>query len=171
MKLSRKINKLFFIISDRILPSYMYCKWGNCVKNYFAKRHMGYVGEKVNWGKLVNIPFDFEIGDESGVGDNARIGYGVKIGSNVMMGRNVTIFTNNHRTDRIDIPMTKQGVTEISPLHIEDDVWIGERVIITPGCCKVGKGSILAAGAIVTKDVAPYSVVGGNPAKLIRFRK
>lgn len=52
---------------------------------------------------------------------------------------------------------------------IEDDCWIGTRVIMTPGR-KIGKGSILAAGAIVTKDVEPYSIVGGNPARVIKKR-
>lgn len=61
-------------------------------------------------------------------------------------------------------------VTEISPIVIGNDVWIGDNVIISTGCCQIGDGSILAAGAVVTKDVEPYCVVGGNPAKVIRYR-
>ncbi|MDE7126005.1 MAG: acyltransferase, partial [Muribaculaceae bacterium] len=53
---------------------------------------------------------------------------------------------------------------------IEDDVWLGVRAILTPGH-RIGQGSVVAAGAVVTKDVAPYSVVGGNPAKIIKSRK
>lgn len=170
MRLSRKLNKLLFVIADSVLPSYIYCSWGNHVKNFFAKKHLAYVGKNVNWGKHLTIPYDLEIGDESGVGNNASIGYQVKLGNQVMMGRNVTIFTSNHQTNRIDIPMSKQGMTEISPLIVEDDVWICDGVIITPGCSRIGKGSILAAGAVVTKDVEAYSVVGGNPAKVIRYR-
>ncbi len=67
--------------------------------------------------------------------------------------------------------MRLQGFTEISSLVIGNDVWIGDDVIITVGCCHIGEGSILAAGAVVTKDIEPYCVVGGNPAKVIRYRK
>lgn len=170
MNIKRKIFKAAFVIVDKVLPEYNHCHWGNAIKNFFAKNHMKHVGEKVNWGKNVHVPLDFSIGNNSGVGNNAYIGYQVTLSNNVMMGRNVTIFTANHNTSRIDIPMVQQGFTEISPLFIEDDVWICEGVIITPRCCRIGKGSILAAGAVVTKDVAPFSVVGGNPAKLIRKR-
>ena len=88
-----------------------------------------------------------------------------------MIGRDLKIFTKNHKSDRTDIPMRLQGFTEISSLVIGNDVWIGDDVIITVGCCHIGEGSILAAGAVVTKDVEPYCVVGGNPAKVIRYRK
>lgn len=81
------------------------------------------------------------------------------------------IFTQNYKSDRIDIPMRLQGFTENSPLNIGNDVWIGDNVIITTGCSQIGDGCILAAGSVVTKDVEPYCVVGGNPAKVIRYRK
>lgn len=170
MNFKQKLFKAGFVLADKLLPGYNYCRWGNDVKNFFAKRYMRHVGEKVNWGENIHVPYDFSIGNGSGVGNNAYIGYNVTLGDNVMMGRNVTIFTANHKTDRTDIPMVCQGFTEVSPLTIEDDVWICERVIITPGCCVIGKGSILAAGAVVTKNVEPYSVVGGNPARVIRMR-
>ncbi|MDO5424825.1 MAG: acyltransferase [Eubacteriales bacterium] len=171
MNLKQKIFKLAFVLADKILPPYNHCRWGNAIKNCFAKRHMKYVGSNVHWGKNLHVPNDFSIGDFSGVGNNAYIGYGVTLGNHVMMGRNVTIFTSNHNTDRVDVPMSEQGMSRVSPLCIEDDVWICESVIITPKCCRIGEGSILAAGSVVTKDVQPYSVVGGNPAKLIRMRK
>ncbi|WP_442859821.1 DapH/DapD/GlmU-related protein [Anaerobutyricum hallii] len=66
--------------------------------------------------------------------------------------------------------MIKQGYTENKPVYIEDNVWIGRRVLIMPGVC-IGTGSIVAAGAVVTKNVEPYSIVGGNPAKIIKYRK
>ena len=70
----------------------------------------------------------------------------------------------------ISTPMCFQGYPKEDPQTvIEDDCWIGTRVIMTPGR-KIGKGSILAAGAIVTKDVEPYSIVGGNPARVIKKR-
>lgn len=87
-----------------------------------------------------------------------------------MIGKDLKIFTQNHRTDRVDIPMREQGFWPVSPLVIGDDVWICDSVIITPGCSSIGTGSILAAGAVVTADVEPYTIVGGNPAKPIKRR-
>ena len=66
--------------------------------------------------------------------------------------------------------MRLQGASEFSPLVIGNDVWICDNVIITPSCCNIGDGSILAAGAVITKDVDPYTVVGGNPARVIKHR-
>ena len=153
-----------------MLPPYNYCKWGNRLKNKLAKKAFAYVGNDVNWGRMLSISSDFRIGDDSGVGDFARIAEGVTIGNDVMIGKHLRILTVNHKTDRVDVPMRLQGFSEVSPLTIENDVWIGDNVIITPGCCKIGEGSVLAAGAVVTKNVEPYCIVGGNPAKVIRRR-
>lgn len=167
----RQINRIAFYIAALLLPAYNHCQWGNRLKNALARKAFSYVGKDVNWGKSVLISLDFKIGDDSGVGDRARIPKGVTIGNDVMIGKDLRIYTKNHKTDRTDIPMRLQGFTEISPLNIENDVWIGDNVIITAGCSNIGEGSILAAGSVVTKDVDPYSVVGGNPAKVIRYRK
>ena len=142
----RQINRIAFHLTARLLPAYNHCRWGNNVKNAFAKIAFSHVGEAVNWGKNVLISADFVIGDFSGVGNNARIPKGVTIGNDVMIGRNLKIFTKNHKSDRTDIPMRLQGFTEISSLVIGNDVWIGDDVIITAGCYHIGEGSILAAG-------------------------
>jgi virginiamycin A acetyltransferase len=56
------------------------------------------------------------------------------------------------------------------PLIIEDDVWIGHNVVLTPGCKLIGRGAVIGAGAVVTRNVEPYSVMGGNPARKLRAR-
>lgn len=99
----------------------------------------------------------------------SRVQNGTIIGKNVMMGPFCLIYTFNHQTARTDIPMIQQGYTAIKPVVIEDDVWIGARVTILGGVT-VGKGSVLAAGAVVTKNVPEYSIVGGNPARILRKR-
>ncbi|MEA3423389.1 MAG: DapH/DapD/GlmU-related protein, partial [Bacillota bacterium] len=76
---------------------------------------------------------------------------------------------SNHNFSEKDIPMIMQGDSEPAPVVIEDDVWIGARTVILPGVV-IHEGSIIAAGSIVTKDVQAYSIVGGNPAKLIKMR-
>ncbi|MCX8131260.1 MAG: acetyltransferase [Clostridia bacterium] len=129
-------------------------------------------------GKNINIEHgaffgsgrDIEIGDNSGLGVNCRVSGPLKIGDNVMMGPDVMIYTQNHNFDRTDIPMNSQGNSPKRDVVIGNDVWIGARSIILPGV-KIGEGAIVAAGAVVTKDVEPYSIVGGNPARIIKFRK
>lgn len=126
-------------------------------------------GKNVNIEKNAFFSSRVRIGDNSGIGINARLNGTVIIGDNVMMGQDCIIFTVNHCTKRTDIPMNIQGVTDEKPVIIENDVWIGDRVIILPGV-NIGEGSILAAGAVVTKNVPRYSIVGGVPAKVIKYR-
>jgi maltose O-acetyltransferase len=111
-----------------------------------------------------------EIGDNSGIGTRCELYGKIKIGKDVMIASEVIILTRNHKFHRTDIPMILQGMDEEQPVIIEDDVWIGIRAIIMPGV-KIGKGSIIAAGSVVTKNIGEYSIVGGVPAKLIRKRK
>ena len=110
------------------------------------------------------------IGERSGLGENCIIGGPIMIGKDVMMGPNVVIYRNLHGFDRTDIPMVEQGKTSSVPLEICDDVWFGHGVFVLPGCRRIGRGSIIGARAVVTKDVPDYAVVGGNPAKVIKMR-
>ncbi|HPE95032.1 MAG TPA: acyltransferase [Bacillota bacterium] len=135
-----------------------------CVKHFIIS-----LGKNTNIEKYADIPMSLTIGDNSGIGKRATIQGKVNIGSNVMMGPDCIIYTRNHAHDRIDIPMLEQGYEESKPVEISDDVWIGGRVIILPGV-KIGKGCIIAAGAVVTKSTPEYTVVGGNPAKVLKQR-
>jgi maltose O-acetyltransferase len=109
------------------------------------------------------------LGDDSGIGYNCYLQSPVRIGNQVMMGPEVLILTGGHQHQRVDIPMCFQGDTEKQEVIIQDDVWIGARVTILPGVT-IGKGSIIAAGAVVTKSTPEYSISGGVPAKVIKMR-
>lgn len=124
------------------------------------------INRKASFGKGDEV----EIGDYSSIGANCTFHPKVKIGKYVMMGPEVYMVGNNHITSNPSVPMCYQGKTENQPIVIEDDVWLGARVMIMPRKT-IGHGSILASGAIITKDVEPYSVMGGNPAKLLKKRK
>lgn len=98
----------------------------------------------------------------------------IVIGNHVMFGPEVTIRGGNHRTDLIGRFMKSVSDNEKRPeddlgVIIEDDVWIGTRAIILHGT-RIGRGSIVAAGAVVTKSVPPYSIVAGVPAEVVKFR-
>ncbi len=115
------------------------------------------------------------------VGDDVYIGKGallmasdskIKLGSKIMFGPNVSLLGGDHNTTILGEYMfdVKGKLPENDlPIIIEDDVWIGSGAIITKGV-KIGRGSIIAAGAVVIKDVPPYSVAGGIPAKVIKKR-
>ena len=92
----------------------------------------------------------------------------VSIGNRVLMGPYVHVNSGNHRFDDRDVPILKQG-KDCMPIVIEDDVWVAANVVITAGS-RIGRGSIVMAGAVVSGDVEPYSIVGGVPARLIRRR-
>jgi len=97
-------------------------------------------------------------------------GYGeISIGNGVRIAPGVMIYSYEHNFKDKDQQIYKQGILAKKTL-IEDDVWIGSNAVITGGV-KIGKGSIISAGSVVTKSVEPYTIVGGIPAKLIAYRE
>lgn len=106
------------------------------------------------------------------IGNNSRIGLGntiigpVRIGNEVCIGQNVTISGLNHNYLDINRTIDSQGVST-SPIVIEDDVWIGANSVILAGS-NIGKHSVIGAGSIVNRSVPPFTVVAGNPAKIIK---
>ena len=106
------------------------------------------------------------------VGDRTRIGLSntligpVHVGNDVRLAQNVVLSGLNHNYTKIDNPIHKQGVST-KPIVVEDESWIGANVAIVPGVT-IGKHSIVAAGSVVTKNVPPYSIAAGNPARLLK---
>lgn len=139
------------------------------IRFFFASRFVKSCGRNVNFEHGAHFDSDLTIGDFSGVGIGCNVGGSVTIGDHVMMGPECVLLSHNHRFDRLDIPMCQQGFSEEQPIHIGNDVWIGTRAIILPGVT-VGDHSVVGAGAVVTKDVPPYAVVGGVPAKILKMR-
>lgn len=142
---------------------------GGHIRAALAKGYISHCGKNVNIDKFASFSSHLSIGDNSGIGKHSFLQGEVVIGSNVMMGAECLIYTQNHEFSRKDVPMYHQGYKVAKRVLISDDVWIGGRVIILPGVT-VGQGAIIGAGAVVTKDVPDYAIVGGNPAKIIRYR-
>lgn len=106
------------------------------------------------------------------IGDNSRVGIGntiigpVKIGNDVILAQNIVISGLNHGYQDIHVPIKDQPVT-MGLVTVEDEAWIGANATIVSGVT-VGKHSVVAAGSVVTKNVPPFSIVGGNPAKILK---
>lgn len=112
-----------------------------------------------------------KIGNNSSIGPYSYIGCSgyIEIGDNVMMSPRVSIYSENHLFDDPDLTIKEQGVKR-EFVKIEDDCWIAANTVILSGVT-IGRGSVIAAGSVVNKDVPPYSIVGGVPAKVIKSRK
>ncbi|PLX02610.1 MAG: acetyltransferase [Marinilabiliales bacterium] len=106
------------------------------------------------------------------IGDRTRLGMSnviigpIKIGNDIMFAQNIVCSGLNHIYEDINTPIADQNVTT-NLITIEDEVWIGANAVITAGVT-VGKHSVVAAGCVVVKDVPPYSIVGGNPGKILK---
>lgn len=154
------------------LPNSRFCKFCNKLRVFYLSRMLkvmeysenAFFEEKVYIGNGRNI----SIGKNCQINENVFI-QGATIGNYVMIAPNVSILANMHKFNRIDVPMVFQGKVLGRKAIIDDDVWIGRNAVIMPGV-KIKRGSIIAASAVVTKDVEEYSIVGGVPAKLIKKR-
>ena len=111
-----------------------------------------------------------KIGNRVGINNNVIVGASdngtIVIGSDVLIGPNVVIRASNHRYDRKDVPIITQGHTG-GTITIEDDVWIGANCVILPDV-RIGKGAVVGAGAVVTKDIQPYALAAGVPAQIVK---
>jgi maltose O-acetyltransferase len=115
---------------------------------------------------------NIKMGSNSILGPNLRIQQcDVEIGNFVMTAHDIQIIGGGHNYSSLDIPMGQQGNMPRSKLVIKDDVWIGARATILGNVGTIGTGSIIGAGAVVTKPVPDYAIVAGNPARIIKYRK
>lgn len=146
-------------------------RWAKKIKRSICRNIFDKCGDNVNVesGACFATGRGICLGSGSGLGVNCSVHGPLKIGDNVMMGPDVTILTHTHNIERTDIPMGRQG-SIVKEVSIGNDVWIGMRSIIMPGV-RIGNGVVIGAGAVVTKDVPDFAIVGGVPARIIRYRK
>lgn len=175
----KRVYSILYHLTGWMFPdSYLYLnffgkkvhvKIGLYYRRFLVRNIITNCGKNINIERFAKFNKNISIGDYSGIGKNCSVAPYTSIGNNVMMGPEVIMYSRNHNIDRIDIPMSKQGFKDFEPIKIGNDVWIGRRVIILPGV-NIGKGSVIGAAAVIAKDVPPYSIVVGNPGKVIRNR-
>lgn len=137
------------------------------IANYYTdarirKLYFDRLGVKMGDGSFANLGMKIIVSD--------KFRYSIEIGSNVSIGPNLTLITQaaaGNGKEINEIAYVKQKLTKEDRIIIEDEVWIGANVVILPGV-KIGRCSVLGAGAIVNTDVEPYSIYAGIPAKKIR---
>lgn len=174
--LKKYINKLKIIISIR-----KYNKKNNCyISTYNINcNQLDKIGEEVRIGRgctFCDKNGHIEIGDYTYI--NSGYIYCCKIGKFCSIGNNVSIGPGEHFFNKLstfpinNLVFKQNDVSEFKkeiPPIIENDVWIGNNAIILQGV-KIGNGAVVAAGAVVTKDVPAYAIVGGVPARIIKYR-
>lgn len=137
------------------------------VRRYFYRRAgMTFPSSSsIHWRAEFYAPESIVIGEHCTIGDSAFLDgrSGLTIGDSVNLGSHVTIYTRQHDVDSPDF-------AEVGgPVTIGTHAWVASHAIVLPGIT-IGEGAVVAAGSVVTKDVAPYTLVGGNPARPIRQR-
>ncbi|MFD1630591.1 acyltransferase [Pseudopedobacter beijingensis] len=128
-----------------------------------------YLGNKSiieSYSTINNAVGEIIIGDESRIGLGNTIIGPVHIGKKVNLAQGITISGLNHNYENVSVPIADQGVNT-NLITIEDDVWIGANSVILAGV-KIGTHAIIGAGSIVTKDIPPFSIALGNPARIIK---
>ena len=181
-----KIVKIFFkdilLIVESLVIYFPITFFGKKIRilywsTKYQIKNIKYIGRgaKIISKDKISIGSNFVLEDNTII-SNAD-GYGIYIGKNVGIANGCYIRTANHNIDNIDIPWMEQGHTsksisyqnDLFSIVIEEDVWIGAHSIILSGS-QIGKGAVISAGSVVSSNIPAYSIVAGNPARVIKSR-
>lgn len=164
-------RKLFKVIKQSYIRS---IKLRGKINTWFLSRGFKSIGHSstIYPGSSFSDAKDISIGHHVFIHSGAHFytaGSEISIGNYVLIGPNCSLTAANRDYSDWTRPMYFGADYVKKPVRIEDDVWLGGKVIVTPGVT-ISRGAVVAAGSVVTKDVPPYAIVGGVPAKLIKFR-
>ena len=165
---SVKLRRLAWILVwgclAKWMPYFVGKRWRVLLLHCFGMKDKG----RVSFYPTAKIwaPWNLELGSFVAIDDEVNLYSAAKItiGTKVAISREAFICTASHDTSKPNRPLIT------APISIGDGVWIGSRATVLPGVT-IGEGAVVAAGAVVTKDVEPWTIVGGNPAKFIKKRE
>ncbi len=160
----KKLWRILYSATAKLLPQSTYCPPAKLLRAFFARRICASTGKRLNIERGATFGSKVSIGDNSGIGVNCELHGEVNIGNNVLMAPECIFYTVNHEFSSLDVPIGIQGDSNMEPIVVGDDVWFGGRAMVMPGV-SIGDHSIVAAGSVVTRDVPPYSIVGGGAGK------
>jgi len=147
-------------------------RFGRWLRGYLCSKLFKSYGEGTSVDRLCDCGSGrgVSVGTSSFIGKRAWLLGDITIGDNVGVGAEMIAISYNHEFADTTVPIMQQGLSESRPIFIGNDVWLGARCIILPGV-RVGDHAIVGAGSVVTKDVEPWAIVGGNPARVIGTRR
>ena len=177
--IKKEISQLLF----SIVQSYPDTSKGALIRKKYWSKKLRNCGLKSEFrrGSGIGFPEIIDIGDNFILGHNALItaghSEGIFIGNNVSLSRETFLHASNHNIDDVNIPIMQQGTSsakidfnnKIYSIVIKDDVWIGSKCILLSGTY-LEKGCVVSAGSVVSGKFEPYSVIAGNPARVIKKR-
>ena len=163
-----RLYKMLLTTIGKLLPV-SYHPFGKIIGNNFrcwCVRHIAKeMGQYVNIERWASVQVGVILKDNSSVGVNCLVGQDTIIGKRVVMAPECIILTKNKKFNKDEL--CYRGYEDVKPVTIGDRCWICTRVIILPGVT-IGEGCVIGAGAVVAKDMPPYSVVVGNPAIAVK---
>lgn len=174
-----KVKKIIFALKKNIALFFLvFIEKPHSLRAYLQKKLFADCGYNVSVSHNCDfIPSHIHVGNNVYIGDRASFIASIAhiyIGNNVMFGPNVTIRGGDHRIDIVgrfiyDVKECDKLPENDQDVIIEDDVWVGCNVTILKGVC-IERGAVIAAGSLVTNSVPRYAIVGGNPAKVLKYR-
>ena len=171
MGIKQKIGKGIYKCFAQFLPQ-SYSRWNRLshhIRMWCSKMMLERCGVNSRVDRRAIVDYKVKLGERSGIGRNCELYGDITIGDDVLMAPEVVIYTQNHEFIKRNITIHNQGLSNEKPVVIGNDVWIGYEAIILAGVT-IGDGAIIGTRAVVTKDVPPYTIVGGVPAKPIKRR-
>ena len=168
-----KLKLAIYYVIIQNLPHSRFWKASNWVRIWYLSKILKIMSydqnSKFEYKIYISDAKHIKLGSFVRINENTFLQGEVKIGNYVMIAPNVSVYSKTHRHHDISTPMVLSGETQTKTVVIEDNVWIGINAVILPGI-RIGQGAIVGANSVVTKDVEPFSIVGGVPAKIIRKR-
>ncbi len=168
-----KLKLIFYYLFIQKLPHSRL--WGgfNSIRRSYVSKVLKVMpndsNSKFENGVYISDAKKLKIGAHVRINEHVFLQGEITIGDYVMMAPNTSIYTITHKFSDAAIPMVQQGKTEPKKVTLKNNCWLGRNVVVLPGIT-IGEGAIVGANSVVTKDVAPFTIVGGVPAKLIRTR-